>query len=267
MNKFVIFCLLVASAVAVPAPNADHNSGSLDCLGLDDNMLSCFVIKANSAISRAARSGSFELIPGVTFNRDTPLERTGKALETETDLINSLPRETSDRALKLVAMIYDSAVSFLKSHSLKINVPEESISRSLNEGRAKIKKMILPLIAAAGVKVFALIPILLGGLGLLVLKALIVGKVALLLAGVMMFQKLFGSGAVGSGSSVGSIFGKAPYAQPAPVAAYYDAPSSSNQWAPNVATTNNGYQYKRSFNDEKNAQKLAFSAHVPADSE
>lgn len=134
------------------------------------------------------------------------------------------------------------------------------------KGRAKIKKMILPLIAAAGVKVFALIPILLGGLGLLVLKALIVGKVALLLAGVMLFQRLFGS-AAGSGSSVGSIFGKAPYAQPPPVAAYYDAPSSSNQWAPNVATTNNGYQYKRSFNDEKNAQKLAFSAHVPADSE
>lgn len=48
--------------------------------------------------------------------------------------MNALPRENADRALKLAAMIYDSAVSFFKSHSLKINVPEQSISRALTEG-------------------------------------------------------------------------------------------------------------------------------------
>ncbi|KAH0557713.1 uncharacterized protein LOC123271891 [Cotesia glomerata] len=258
MNTFVVLSLLVASALAIPAP--EFQSANLDCLGLDENMLSCFAIKANSAISRAARSSSFELFPGVTFNRDTPLERSGKALESETDLMNALPRENADRALKLAAMIYDSAVSFFKSHSLKINVPEQSISRALTEGRAKIKKFALPLIAAAGFKIFALIPILLGGLGLLVLKALVVGKVALLIAATLAFQKLFGSGSIGSG--VGNIFSKATY--PAqPPAPYYDAPGSSNSWAPNVATGNSGYQYKRSFDDEKIAQKLAFSAHVP----
>lgn len=70
MNTFVVLSLLVASALAVPAP--EFQPANLDCLGLDENMLSCFAIKANSAISRAARSGSFELFPGITFNRDTP---------------------------------------------------------------------------------------------------------------------------------------------------------------------------------------------------
>lgn len=62
------------------------------------------------------------------------MERASKSLKTETEVLNELPREASDRTMKLVTMLYDSAVSFLKSHSLKINVPEESVSRALTEG-------------------------------------------------------------------------------------------------------------------------------------
>ena len=49
--------------------------------------------------------------------------------------MNELPRDTSDRAIKLVTMLFDSAISFMKSHSLKLSMPEEgSISRALDEG-------------------------------------------------------------------------------------------------------------------------------------
>lgn len=134
-------------------------------------------------------------------------------------------------------------------------------TRWLLAGRAKIKKMALPLIAAAGVKLFALIPILLGSLGLLVAKALFVGKIALLLAGVLAFQKLFGGG----GSGAGGIFGKNPQVPTGWIE------NGSQGWSANVAAgvQPQGY-YKRSFEPENgkiDAHLLAYSGQAPITNE
>ncbi|XP_063988822.1 uncharacterized protein LOC135168499 isoform X2 [Diachasmimorpha longicaudata] len=257
MNKFVLLGLFVASAMAVPMPD---NTGKVDCLEMEDSLFSCLAVKANNALSRAARSSDIQLISGITFVRDTPMERSGKALKTETEVLNELPRDSSDRTMKLLSMLYDSAVSFFKSHSLKINMPEESVSRALIEGRGKIKKVVLPLIAAAGLKILALVPILFGGLGLLVLKALVVGKVALLIAGILAFQKLFGSGASGFGAS--NLFKNVQ-----PSSSFYDNNAGAQGWAAgNGQQQQQGY-YQRSFDDGKTAQSLAYSAHVPTETD
>lgn len=70
MNKFVIFGLFLATAMAVPMP--EINGGSVDCLDLEDGLFSCLFVKANSALARAARSSDLQIIQGVTFIRDTP---------------------------------------------------------------------------------------------------------------------------------------------------------------------------------------------------
>jgi len=65
------------------------------------------------------------------------VERAGKSLEkSELEMMNELPRDNSDRMIKLVSMLYDSAVSFMKSHSLKLSMPEGSVSRALVEGKS-----------------------------------------------------------------------------------------------------------------------------------
>jgi len=62
--------------------------------------------------------------------------RFGKSLEmNEVEIMNELPRESSDRMIKLFNMLYNSAVSFMKSHSLKLSMPEGSMSRALIEGK------------------------------------------------------------------------------------------------------------------------------------
>ena len=124
-----------------------------------------------------------------------------------------------------------------------------------------MKKMALPLIAAAGVKLFALIPILLGGLGLLVTKALFVGKIALLLAGVLAFQRLFG----GNSAGAANFFSK--NAQPS--TGWVD--SANQGWSANVAAgvQPQGY-YKRSFdveNGKVDAHSMAYSAQAPITNE
>lgn len=121
--------------------------------------------------------------------------------------------------------------------------------------------MALPLIAAAGIKLFALIPILLGSLGLLVMKALFVGKIALLLAGVLAFQRLFGS----SNSGATSFFSK----NPQPSTGWFD--NANQGWAANVAAgvQPQGY-YKRSFDAENgkiDAHSMAYSAQAPITNE
>ena len=124
-------------------------------------------------------------------------------------------------------------------------------------GRGKIKKMILPLVAAAGVKIFALVPILLGGLSLLVFKALVVGKIALLLAGILAFQKLFG----GNGVSASSFFSK--NAQPT---GWIDAQPNQG-WSASSAQPQ-GY-YRRSFepNTNADAHSMAYAAQAPVTNE
>lgn len=65
------------------------------------------------------------------------MERIGKSLKiNEEEVMNELPLESTDRTIKLFNMLYDSAVSFMKSHSLKLSMPEESVSRALIEGKS-----------------------------------------------------------------------------------------------------------------------------------
>nr|XP_046487912.1 uncharacterized protein LOC124221714 isoform X1 [Neodiprion pinetum] len=253
MNRLIVLGLLATSAFAVPMPGS---SGNLDCLNHED-MFSCIAVKSINFLGRAARSSDIQLIDGVTFVRDVPIhglvsvERGGKMLETETELINELPREVVDKTFKLASMMFESVVSFLKSHSLKLSLPEGSIARTIEEARAKTKKSIHPLLAAAGLKIFALIPIALGGLALLVTKALFVGKIALLFAGILAFQKLFGSG-----SSTGNIFSKGVQ----PIAAWASAPASQS-WS-SAPSSSQSQGYYRSF-DSNDAQHLAYGGQAP----
>lgn len=54
--------------------------------------------------------------------------------------------------------------------------------------------MLLPLLLLAKLKAAVLIPLALGGLALLALKALVVGKLALVIAGIIAVQKLLHKG-------------------------------------------------------------------------
>lgn len=60
-------------------------------------------------------------------------------------------------------------------------------------GKKKKLKMLLPFLLMLKLKAAALIPLALGGLALLALKALIVGKLALVLSALIGLQKLLGS--------------------------------------------------------------------------
>lgn len=70
----------------------------------------------------------------------------------------------------------------------------------------KLLPKILPLLI--GKKIFALIPIFLVGLAILAFKALVVSKIALLLAVILTASKMMSGGGSSGGGGIGGILGK-----------------------------------------------------------
>lgn len=185
---------------------------------------------------------------------------------TENEILASLPTESSQHTGRLLDLAMDSAANFFGSHALNIKFPAETtqeIARAFEEGRGKIKKIAGPLILAVAAKLFALIPLFLGGLVLLATKALVVAKIAFVLAAVLGFQKL---GASGSGFNLLSKFSGAGQG-----ASQGWAAAPSQGWSSGAGAgagtqagwssgASNSYPYARSYD----AQDMAYSGQAAA---
>lgn len=75
MKVFVVLSAVLALAVAAPGINSadDYTQSSIkgifaNCLNNEDT-LTCLSIKGITALNRAARSSSIDIMPGVSFNR------------------------------------------------------------------------------------------------------------------------------------------------------------------------------------------------------
>ncbi|RZF48330.1 hypothetical protein LSTR_LSTR010293 [Laodelphax striatellus] len=227
-----------------------------DC-GSDDTsrVMGCLGVKAVSALDRAARAERISVLPGVSLIRSDSedADRAGRALLTEDELQNSLPQDPSERSSRLVDMLFDSAFRFMKTHSLQLKFPEEApeaLQRALEEGRGKIKKKLFPILMLVGLKIFAVIPVILGIIGLVAAKALVVGKLALIIAASLGLQKFF---AVGAGAGGFPSLGK--------VTSDGWNSGSSAGWSSPSSGAQGGY-YRRSM-DDNSAHQMAFNAQVP----
>lgn len=142
-------------------------------------------------------------------------------------------------------MAMQAAVDFFSTHNLNVKVPAETtqeIARSIEEGRGKLKKVAGPLVMAIGAKLITIIPLILGALALLTFKAVIVSKIALVLALFVGASKFFGGNKLGQG-----------------IGGY-----SANQYTGGNSGWSSGsgsYPYARSLSD---AQDMAYEKQVPA---
>ncbi|XP_069679305.1 uncharacterized protein Osi8 [Periplaneta americana] len=165
-----------------------------DCAEKD--LSSCLKTKLVTAMDRASRSQSdLKVFEGVSFIRD-PSAGSDDSVEgkplTEAELEASLPRGLQDKENLLDGLIMEKILGFFKSHTLQFKLPTaEEFQRSLSEEARKKKKgsslLLLPLMMAG-----MLVPIALAGLALLAGKALIISKLALVLAGIIGLKKLLG---------------------------------------------------------------------------
>ncbi|XP_055904679.1 uncharacterized protein LOC129940389 [Eupeodes corollae] len=269
MKVFIVSVMLLAAVSAAPSviDNKIESEGTLSraakylgaCFESDD-ITTCLAVKGITAMNRAARSNNIVVTNGITFKRDAavPVARSAKALS-ENDIMSELPTEAEERNGRLMDMAMQSVTDFFGTHNLEVKVPTETtqeVARAIEEGRGKMKKLMGPLILAVGAKLFALVPLMLGGLALLATKAIVVAKIAFLLALAVSASKLFGG--AGKLGGLGGIGGAAGLAN----SAGWQQPAQQG-WS----SGGSSYPYARNLGDledsEEDAQELAFKAQIP----
>lgn len=116
-------------------------------------------------------------------------------------------------------------------------------------GRGKLKKKILPILAVLAVKIAAVLPFLLGIIGFFAIKALLFGKLALLIASVLAFQKYSaGSSGVGGFGKIAENFGT------------IGGNVAPSQWSQPAVPSSGGGYYRRSM--EQAAQQMAYNGQM-----
>lgn len=175
-----------------------------DCLRKDS--VSCVKYKLFSFVDKMVdQKDTFALTEGVTVMKsDKPNE-------------DGAPRAlTGDESIE--SLIFSRVQNFLQSHTIKVELKGADIvnavsstgrafedvsdnlfgnddvsTNEVNEARGKKKKaakILGPLLLALGLKAAALLPLILGAIALIAGKALLVGKIALVLSAIIGLKKL-----------------------------------------------------------------------------
>ncbi|KAL0811304.1 hypothetical protein ABMA28_009718 [Loxostege sticticalis] len=195
MWRTVAFAALAAACVALPAQETGHSDNDLEGIGdcLRKDSTTCLKYKFFSFVDKMiGQKESFALTDGVTVVK-----------------ASDVPAETgAPRSLDPVARLKN----YFETHSLRVEVKgadvidavssagralEDTVSNLVEdeseEGRGKKKKaakLLGPLMAALALKLMALTPIAIGAIALIAGKALLIGKLALVLSAIIGLKKL-----------------------------------------------------------------------------
>ncbi|CAK1594299.1 unnamed protein product [Parnassius mnemosyne] len=197
MRGYVIALFLVATARAMPALDQDVKDQGLmgsvmgvvkECV--DGDVSLCLKEKTLKYVESLSTAREMDLVDGVTL-LGTGSPRSARAYE-------PLAEEPKAREAQVESRLLDTAADFLENHVIQFKLPSsaiEGMKRSLEEARGKKKKIkqLIPLLAIAKLKIMALIPLFLAIIAFAAAKAVLLAKVALLVAGIIALKKLLAS--------------------------------------------------------------------------
>ncbi|XP_052898559.1 uncharacterized protein LOC128305212 [Anopheles moucheti] len=198
----IVFAVVMLVGV-VAASTEDYQSQSLraivrvydECSKAETGFTPCLKKRAITFIDRLSRVDALALGDlKIVRNERSATEQT-KPL-TEAELEQSLPRGLEARDEALTNMLLEKVAGIFSSRTVQVTLPKlssEELGRGLEEGRGKMKKMMSMMIMGFMMKMAAMVPVAIAGLYLLAGKALIVSKIALLLAGIIGLKKLVAS--------------------------------------------------------------------------
>ncbi|XP_016995823.2 uncharacterized protein Osi8 [Drosophila takahashii] len=169
------------------------------CTG--DNMSVCLKVKLLTGLEKAFRSAkTLSLTEGIQFvSSGGESEEPKRAPINEQDIESVLPRSVDAKEQVLNNMILKRVGNFLQDHTLQVKFDSEANSV---EGRKKKEKkgsgamIMIPLLLGG-----TIVPLAYGALAMLAGKALIVSKLALVLASIIGIKKLLSGGGGGKESS------------------------------------------------------------------
>lgn len=190
---------------------------------------------------------NLSIFDGVSLIRRPDVGRAFSSSIPEGDL-NSLSSEQVDKLLEITTS------RLLNSHRLSINPSSAGVDmgRSMNEARSKLKKMIGPIIAGVAIK-GGFLAIAFQAIALIAGKALLIGKIALLLSAIIGLKKLVSSGEAHEKTTYEIV----KHPQVSQSHTY-----SASHYGNDFDTTGPGGHYRRSVEDEAAAQDRAYNAYA-----
>ncbi|CAH0597866.1 unnamed protein product [Chrysodeixis includens] len=196
MVKYLLLLTLVA---AVSARTATTTQNKLEARSADDNILGelkfayetykdcsgseishCLKRKLAKTLSRLTNAEELTILDGVTLTKDKDV----KIEEKE----EAIPRGMNDGSLN--NLIFDRIVNFMRTHTLQVKFPTDDGSDADTDMARSRRKKLAPLLAIPLLIGGMMVPLAFGALALLAGKALIVSKLALVLAGIIGLKKL-----------------------------------------------------------------------------
>ncbi|KAG8328298.1 hypothetical protein J6590_000958 [Homalodisca vitripennis] len=199
-TTLVLVAILVAALPA--AQGEDSDPGSLKvfprvfdkCSG-DPDMFSCLKLKAVTLLDRALTLDSLPVSEYLSITRDPSAKVDQSVFQSKEDLEASLPRDLGQKSSILDRLLQDRLSKYLETRTIQLNIPKDVF-----EGREKGFKGYKSKDKGGGVFLvfgafFAMmLQLALGKIALIAGKALLVGKVALLLAGILGLRSLLHHG-------------------------------------------------------------------------
>ncbi|XP_061723419.1 uncharacterized protein LOC133529667 [Cydia pomonella] len=243
--------VLFLSVIAVAS--ADFGAGMkllgrmYDTCEKSQEIVKCFKIQAAKLVDRAARMDSLPIIDGISLVSRSEAQRAFPSSLPEGDL-NSLESDQVDKYLQLATS------KLIQTHRVIISPTSvgADMGRSMNEARSKLKKMIGPIIAGVAIK-GGFLAIAFQAIALIAGKALLIGKIALLLSAIIGLKKLVSGGEAHEKTTYEIV--KHPQVS-------HSQTYSSSHYGNDFDTTGPGGHYRRSVEDEAAAQDRAYRAYA-----
>ncbi|XP_044727544.1 uncharacterized protein LOC123291215 [Chrysoperla carnea] len=257
LSVLVLIFVIGSTAANYDGSNSDSTISGLKMLQRlyhyceqSDDLIKCLKIHALKFTDRALKSKQISLFDGIAFIRDES-DKYSRAYHNDeklTENLQSLSTHEIDR------LLIDRTQRFLDTHKVQLSVPrlfaDENDSES--RGHKHMKKYIGPLLAALTLK-SGLLAMSFKAVALLAGKALLVGKIALVLTAILGLKKLLSH--EGHEKTTYEIV-KHPHVSHA------QTYSSSNYGGGEYETSGVGGHYHRSIN-ENQSQDRAYRSYIP----
>ena len=218
IKVFCVLCVIALVSFAAALPADEHRGHSRNAVNTDSDLMdsiysdclrkdsvSCVKYKLFSFVDKMiGQRDTFALTEGVTVVKTPGTPENGEGAPRAASTDNSLD-----------SMILSRIQNFLQTHTIKVDLKGSDVVQAISStGRAledvsdsllgtdensivesrgkkkKAAKILGPLLLALGLKAAALLPLILGAIALIAGKALLIGKIALVLSAVIGLKKL-----------------------------------------------------------------------------
>ncbi|KAK9501637.1 hypothetical protein O3M35_012328 [Rhynocoris fuscipes] len=207
-SSISLLCLTIFSLLSVFCVNGDSGEGNLKVLyrslekcGRSTDIGTCIRLKAVTLLERALHIDTplvlNDYLSLTPVRRSSDQSNNGVA-RSEQEIEASLPKSTEEKEQVLDEMIADKVTEYLQARSLQFKLP--ALPAESSRGKKKGQGGML-LMGALGMGAM-MIQLAMGKIALLAGKALLVGKMALLLSAIIGLKKLVGGGGGGESHQV-----------------------------------------------------------------